>query len=140
MPLPAIQSVNPTSAPAIPAMEFNNSFCTALSFSARSPDTNWSVQFVTRNYNAENAVLAPDTPNNNRITRIPNMASYAAEYPVAAQGLATVLVLVGLIQTEQKAQEDLRNANNLDDDDSTKSAKVAAATSALAAARTALGA
>lgn len=140
MPLPTINSVNPTSIPATPAMEFPNAFLRMLHFYAPDVASKWTLQSETRNYNADAHALAVNTVENTHKVNLPDVGAYALEYPVFAVGLAYVLVLLSKVEAEQKAQADLVAANKLATSDPTHADMVAAATTALAAARQALGA
>ena len=140
MPLPVITSPNPTTAPAVAAMTFADSFLTSLHFIAQSPTTPWTVRITTRNYDAATGTLAPPTPENSNMVAIPVVQTYAGEYPLLAQTLATVLVVAGLMQTLDAAKKSLAAAHSLLDTDTAKASKVSAATAAVAAARIALGA
>lgn len=139
MPLPTINSVNPTSTLAVGAMDFNEAFLTLLHFYAPEVSGKWSCQMSTRNYNAASGVLAPDTPSNKHSVKLDDVAAYAAMYPVFAQTLGAVLVVAGKVMEEQKAKSDLSNAESLPDGDG-KVAALIVANAALSAAKVALGA
>ena len=152
--LPTINSVNPTSTPEVPATSFNEAFLTDLVFRAPTPTDKWQCSIATRNYNAAQGKLAPDTEDSNHRISLSDVAAYAAEYPAFAQILGGVLIVAGLVQAERKAQSNkaiavsaLAVVNKLKDSDPTKAEKIIAtnevltvANTALSAARLALGA
>jgi hypothetical protein len=140
MALPTISTLNPSSSPAIPAMTYSEAFLTLLSFQASSPSDKWSLQMNTRNYNAASNIMSPNG-SDIHVTRLLDVGDYASQYPVFAQTLGAVLVTAGLVQNEQHAQRDVASANSslsaangLPDSDSTKTDKIAAATTLLASA------
>ena len=139
MPLPTINSVNPTSVPAGPAITFAQAFLTNLTFIAPDMASKWTAAMQTRNYDAASSTLAPDTPGNINRVVITDVAAYMAEFPLFAQTLATVLTVAGMVMAERAAQSAMDTANRLPAG-TAKDAAVAAAQPTLTAARQALGA
>ena len=138
MNLPTINAINPTAAPAQPAMSFNQAFLTLLHFNAQDSKAKWTLAMNTRNYDAASGTLAPNTPPNNHGLSVSDVAAEAAQYPVFASCLATVLITAGLMATKAAAEDQVAAANRITDP-TAKATALAAANAALTAAKTALG-